>query len=79
MNVKKRFYADDGAIIQGFTHKDDIVPLFKKAGLRLLIEPKKLYYPWDLTKKFNYGYFPGNEEIWDWFVVTEKMPEMVSR
>ena len=41
---------------------------------------QEVYYPWDLTKKFDYGYFPfkckktkeKNKEIWDWFVVAEK-------
>lgn len=71
MNDKQKCYADDGVNIQRFFHDNDIKPLFEKFGLNI-IEYKKLYYPWDLAEKFGYGYFPGEEEIWDWFIVAEK-------
>lgn len=74
MVTKKRLYADDKINVQRFIHEDDIKSFFDKAGLRLL-RKEKLYYPWDIAKKFNYGYHPGKEEIWDWFVVAEKIPE----
>lgn len=162
MNVRDKLYADDGVNIQRFIHKNEIEPLFKRVGLRLIekhlfswndipgsddgilidfivtyfdadwektkkdikktdkdriievlaekntislrlnrsktkvaliidglrtdefivkeeneklnicLTAEKLYYPWELTKKFKYGYFPGREKIWDWFVVAEK-------
>ncbi len=75
MNIQRRLYADDCVNVQRFIHKHDIEPLFKNAGLRLLKEPEKFYYPWDLTREFGYGYFPREEEIWDWFVVAEKISE----
>lgn len=71
MDDKQKCYADDGVNIQRFFNDNDIKPLFEKFGLNI-IEYEKLYYPWDLAEKFGYGYFPGEEEIWDWFIVAEK-------
>lgn len=75
MNKRKRLYADDGVNIQRFIHKRDIRPLLAKIGLTLQREPEKLHYPWELAKKFDYGDFPGEEEIWDWFIVAWKGSE----
>ena len=62
-------YADDGRISQCYHTKETIEKEFREAGLEMG-EPKKIYYPWELTKRFDYGYFPdAPEEIWDWFVV----------
>jgi len=71
MNDKQKCYADNGVDIQRFFRENDIKSLFAKFGLNI-IEYKKLYYPWDLAEKFGYGYFPREENIWDWFVVAEK-------
>ncbi|MCQ4574765.1 MAG: methyltransferase domain-containing protein, partial [Candidatus Brocadiales bacterium] len=66
-------YADDGKIQQCYHTPKTIKHEFKKAGLKIIGEPKKVYYPWDLTRKFDYGYFPeAKEEIWDWFVVAKR-------
>ena len=72
MNDNKKLYADDGVNIQRFIHEDEIDHMFKKVGLKI-DKKKKLNYPWNLTKKKNYGYFPGEDEIWDWFVVAKKI------
>ena len=65
-------YADDGCNTQCYHTKTSIIEETKKAGLRLLISPTKIYYPWTLTKRFDYGYFPdATEEIWDWFIIAE--------
>jgi len=47
-----------------------IVSDFSAAGLTIS-HMSKVYYPWDLSNQYEYGYFPGKEEIWDWFVVAE--------
>jgi len=72
MNDNKKLYADDGVNIQRFIHNDEIDHMFKKVGLKIN-KKEKLKYPWNLTKKFDYGYFPNEDEIWDWFVVAEKI------
>lgn len=74
MNYEALSYADDGHNIQCYHTKESIINETKKCGLQLVAEPKKVYYPWDLTRRFDYGYFPSpeNEEIWDWFIIAER-------
>lgn len=66
-------YADDGAHRQAYHTKDSIIDEFGEAGLSISCDPTKVYYPWELTRRFDYGYFPdAEEETWDWFVVATK-------
>jgi 2-polyprenyl-3-methyl-5-hydroxy-6-metoxy-1,4-benzoquinol methylase len=66
-------YADDGCISQCYHTQETIKKELENAGLRLTSKPEKIYYPWELTKKFDYGYFPkAKEEIWDWYVTAER-------
>lgn len=63
-------YADDGESQQCYHTRKTIKKEFERAGLALVGKPQKIYYPWDLTRRFDYGYFPNaSEEIWDWYVV----------
>lgn len=63
-------YADDGRNAQCYHTPASIKAEFAAAGLAPLHPPEKVYYPWELTRRFGYGYFPdAGEEIWDWFVV----------
>jgi 2-polyprenyl-3-methyl-5-hydroxy-6-metoxy-1,4-benzoquinol methylase len=70
-NDKNLSYADDGQCSQCYHTVDSIKKELQEAGLKLCDEPKKVNYPWGLTKKFDYGDFPGKEEIWDWFIIAE--------
>ncbi len=73
MNEKELAYADDGHHSQCYHTKDSIKIELGTSGLQLTQEPKKVYYPWELTHKFDYGYFPhAKEEIWDWFIVAKR-------
>ena len=72
LNKRKQLYADDFSNVQRFIHDNKIQDLLKDAGFELL-QKEKVTYPWELCKKYNYDYFPGKEEIWDWFVVAEKL------
>jgi SAM-dependent methyltransferase len=73
MNRTDYSYADDGHSIQCYHTPDTIQIELKKSGLRLLTSAKKIYYPWDLARRFDYGYFEdAKEEIWDWFIVAER-------
>lgn len=66
-------YADDGHTVQCYHTKQSILDEVCAAGLRLTTEPQKMHYPWELTRRFDYGYFPSaHEEIWDWFIVAER-------
>jgi SAM-dependent methyltransferase len=72
MSIVEKSYADDGVHVQCYHTPETIALEFPMAGLRLRHPPEKLYYPWELTKRFDYGFFPqADEEIWDWFVVAE--------
>jgi len=72
VNDEECLYADDGRTQQSYHTPETIVKEFAAAGLRLTREPAKLRYPWSLTRRFDYGYFPdAPEEIWDWYVVAE--------
>lgn len=65
-------YADDGVHIQCFHTPSSISRDFAESGLKLVEGPIKVEYPWDYSKKFDYGYFPDKPEIWDWFVVARR-------
>lgn len=64
-------YADDGIHSQCYHTPESMERDFATAGL-LMESPQKVYYPWDLTRRFDYGFFPGKEEIWDYFVIARK-------
>lgn len=65
-------FADDGCHVQCYHTFNSIMQELSLASLKPLSKPTKLYYPWELCKRFDYGYFPqASEEIWDWFVVAE--------
>ncbi|MDZ7732544.1 MAG: hypothetical protein U5R31_04995 [Acidimicrobiia bacterium] len=66
-------YADDGASPQSYHTPDSLDRELTAAGLELLEEPAKVHYPWELARRFDYGWFPdADEEIWDWFVVARR-------
>jgi 2-polyprenyl-3-methyl-5-hydroxy-6-metoxy-1,4-benzoquinol methylase len=64
-------FADDNIHSQCFHTPETIHQEFRAAGLRVTVGPQKIQYPWEIARRFDYGYFPGKEEIWDWFVVAE--------
>jgi 2-polyprenyl-3-methyl-5-hydroxy-6-metoxy-1,4-benzoquinol methylase len=65
-------YADDGRHVQCFHTPETIQREFGQAGLRIIRGPEKVLYPWELCKRFDYGYFPEKDEIWDWYVIAER-------
>lgn len=71
LNRVTRMYADDGVHLQRFFTPEDITS-FLNANAFSILEFRKLLYPWKLTRKYGYGYFPGQPEIWDWFVIARK-------
>lgn len=69
----KLLYADDEKNIQCYHTPDSICNEIAQAGLHLVKPPRKIYYPWPLTKQFGYGDFPeAKEEIWDWYIEVRK-------
>jgi 2-polyprenyl-3-methyl-5-hydroxy-6-metoxy-1,4-benzoquinol methylase len=65
-------FADDGVHSQCFHTPESIKKEFKESGLEIVGELRKVLYPWEYAKKFDYGYFPDKDEIWDWFVEARK-------
>ena len=68
-------YADDGVYVQCFHTPQSIEREMTLGGLRLVEPLQKVYYPWDLAQRFDYGFFPGQEEIWDWFAVAKPVAD----
>ncbi len=65
-------FADDGEHAQCYHTPETIDREFAQAGLKRIRPLRKIYYPWKLAAKFDYGYFPdAPEEIWDWYGVGE--------
>jgi SAM-dependent methyltransferase len=63
-------FADDGQTAQCYHTPETIDRQLSQAGLQRIRPLRKIYYPWELAQKFDYGYFPeALEEIWDWYVV----------
>lgn len=71
LNLENRTYADDGVHDQKMFTEDEIHSLLQEIGFKDIVT-KKVLYPWELCKKYGYGYFPGKPEIWDWFSVAHK-------
>jgi len=71
LNLKERTYADDGVHDEKMFTEDEIPSLLQALGFKDIIT-KKVLYPWDLCKKYGYGYFPDKPEIWDWFSIAHK-------
>lgn len=71
MDEKDAFYSEDGVHIQKFFREEEIKDLIEKAGFTIS-RVEKVLYPWELCRKFGYGYFPGEDEIWDWFILAQK-------
>lgn len=81
--IEKTFHEDRQFSVLGLQRDNKTVPRQKyhfgfeipwrleKAGFKS-VELKKVYYSWGYTKDHDYGYFPGSERIWDWFVVAKK-------
>lgn len=62
-------YADDGRTSQCYHTPTTIEAEFGQVGLQIERQ-ERIYYPWELVQRFDYGYFPeAPEEIWDWYVV----------
>lgn len=66
-------YADDGLNSQCYHTPATITSETLQSGLKLIQQPTKVYYPWELAKRFDYGNFPdASEEIWDWFIIAKR-------
>ena len=73
MNIDELAYADDGDHLQCYHTINSIYRETELSGLSLMACPIKVYYPWGLCQKYDYGYYPhADEEIWDWFIVALK-------
>lgn len=65
VNDMELLYAEDSRTQQAYHTAESIKRELPAAGLALIQDPVKLYYPWSLVRRFDYGYFPhADEEIW---------------
>ncbi len=72
LNRETCAFADDGVHPQCYHTPETIAREFAQVGFRRIRPLRKIYYPWGLAAKFNYGNFPNApEEIWDWYGVFE--------
>ncbi|MFZ3077498.1 MAG: methyltransferase domain-containing protein [Candidatus Aenigmatarchaeota archaeon] len=58
-------------LVQKYFYRDELKLMLKKAGFRAL-SIGKLRYGWEHCRKYNYDYFPGADEIYDWLVIAKK-------
>jgi SAM-dependent methyltransferase len=65
-------YMDDGTTREYFHSLATIPEELAMAGLQLLAEPTKVAYPWDLCRRFDYGYYPDSDPVWDWLVLCRR-------
>lgn len=65
-------YADDGVTRQYFHSRDTIQNELGAAGIDVIDGPTEFYYPWEVTRSYNYGFYPGQKETWDWIVIGRK-------
>ena len=71
LDLEEGMYAEDGLHSQKFFTEEEICSLLKATGFEDMLT-KKVLYPWDLAKKYGYGYFLEKPEIWDWFASARK-------
>ena len=64
------YYKHDGFQVKYF-YEYEIVPMLTEAGFKDIFFCKN-YYSWENSKKYDYGFFPGKEKIWDWNIVAKK-------
>ena len=65
-------YADDGRTAQCYHTPETIKTELAESDLEVE-RLEKIYYPWELVRRFDYGYFPdAREEIWDWYLIARK-------
>ncbi|MGH7141489.1 MAG: methyltransferase domain-containing protein [Minisyncoccia bacterium] len=71
-NAIAGYYKDfESKVRQKYFYPFEIRHRFENAGFKN-VALEKLHYPWEYCREHHYGYFQGNEEIWDWLVVAEK-------
>jgi SAM-dependent methyltransferase len=64
-------FADDGVHSQCFHTPESMRRELDQIGFQI-IEMKKVKYPWEYASRFDYGYFPEECKIWDWYVEAKK-------
>lgn len=72
MDVERGLYADDGKHIQKFFFEHEVNDFLGSAGFSIT-RMEKVRYPWEISQRYGYGYYPNEAEIYDWFVVAEKI------
>lgn len=71
MDVETGLFTDDGEHVQKGFFEDERASSLSAAKFSITWM-KKVTYPWKVSRKYAYGYCPGEAEIYDWFVVATK-------
>ena len=58
-------------LVQKYFYRDEILFMMRKAGFRVK-SIGKVRYSWKHCRKYGYGYFPDQDEIYDWLVMAIK-------
>lgn len=67
----ERVYVHTNGEVQKYLTPDEIMNLFDHVGLNAdLLE--KVTYPWNLIRKYGWGYYPRSRRLWDWYVIGTK-------
>lgn len=58
-------------MVQKYFYQDELRYIFKKSGFEIL-SLEKLCYSWEHCRKYDFGYFPEEENIYDWLIIARK-------
>lgn len=64
-------FASRGEPPQKFVYELELAWELRDEGLEPL-EVERLVYPWEVCREVDAGFFPGETELWDWFVRAER-------
>ena len=71
INEKEGAFVEPDGFQQKFFTPHEIVRLCAWKGLRI-VRMEKIRYPWELMRRFGWGFFPGRPRLWDWYVVADR-------
>ncbi len=72
IDFEKLMYADDLMHQQRFHTRQSMEDNLNAAGLVTIGNWNKIYYPWPLARAHNYGFFPHQEELFDWYFIARR-------
>lgn len=65
--IQEGMYRDGSGCQQKYYTEKEVCDLFSRQRIKI-VRFEKLRYPWSYMKSGGWGYFPGHERVWDWYV-----------